>query len=106
MLTARIGQSAWLCRCESDPIQLKLRFHLILLLRNSSYMWRQQLRDQLRGQSPPFDICGASGVRLVFPAARGDHISDSLFTALTAQDPLVDLCNDFPVLAASSSVNS
>ena len=52
------------------------------------------------------DICGNGGVLLVFPTATGDHIADSLFTAFTAQDPLVDLRNDFPVLAASSSVNS
>lgn len=52
------------------------------------------------------DICGASGVLLVFPTATGDDIADSLFTAFTAEDPLVDLRNDFPVLAASSSVNS
>jgi len=49
MLTARIGQSAWFSRCESDPIQLRLHFHLTSLLRDPSYMWRQQLRDQLRG---------------------------------------------------------
>ena len=49
------------------------------------------------------DLCGAHGVLLNFPAVAGDCIADALYDEFTARDPLVDLRNDFVVLAAACS---
>jgi len=52
------------------------------------------------------EICGATGVLLVFlTATSGDRIAESLFT-FTDENLLVDLRNDVAVLAVSSPIST